>query len=126
MAEEHLAFEYFVSEKNGFLVASLIGSLSGSAVPKLQELHSQIAGSCDSKKVILNLRDLTLLSKDSIPAFAMLQKTVREKEMTLKICGLKPGVRDLLEKTGILRVHEVSDNLQIAIQSLTTERKRAA
>lgn len=114
-----MEFEFFVSEKNEFFVATLIGKMDFRASEQVEALHTQLSNSVDSRRFILNLRDLESISKDLIPAFAQIQKTARsKKDGGLRLCGLKPGVREQLEKAGILRAAEISDNLQTAISAL--------
>ena len=121
-----LDFEYFISEKNGFVVASLIGTIGANVEAKLRELQESLAQRQEAKRVAINLRDVSSISKDCIPLLAMMQKTVRDKNASLRVCGLKPEIKEQLEKAGILRPNEISDNLQTALQSFMANIKRAA
>ena len=118
-------FQYFISEKNGFVVASLVGLLEGSAGERFEQLSADIV-KCDFSKLVLNFRDVAGLSADLIPQFAKLQKMARDKEAELRICGLKPEIKDRLHKAGVLRPHELADNLQTALQSLISYVRRAS
>ncbi len=118
-------FQYFISEKNGFLVASLVGLLDQSSLPKFEELSTEISRA-DFKKFILNFRDVSGVTTESFQAIALLQKMVRARDADLRICGLRPDVKDRLHKAGILRPHELANNLQEALLSLMSAAKKVA
>ena len=110
-------FQYFISEKNGFVVASLVGLIEASSVERFEQLSLDIL-KADFSKLVINFRDVSGLSQDLIPVFAKLQKNARHRQADLRICGLKPEIKDRLHRAGILRPHELSDNLQTALQSM--------
>lgn len=118
-------FQYFISEKNGFVVASLIGLIEVDALPRFEQLAADIFKS-EFSKLVINFRDVSGLSPELIPHFARLQKQAREKQADLRICGLKPEIKDRLHRAGVLRPHELSDNLQAALQSMINYVKRAS
>jgi anti-anti-sigma regulatory factor len=69
--------------------------------------------------VVLNLRDVgQTIERIQYPAFAKLQKTIREKGAELKICNIHPDLRKTLVDAGLLRVKELANNLPEALQSL--------
>ena len=111
-------FDYVVSEKNGYIVVSLAGRLDESVLPKLSALHQQLENNEVSKRLVLNMQELAEFSKDVVRAFALLQKSVRDKKIEMRVCSLQPSVKDVLEKAGVLREREVMDNLQTALLSL--------
>jgi anti-anti-sigma regulatory factor len=119
------AFQYFISEKNGFVVASLVGFLEASSVERFEQLSLDIFKS-EFTKLVINFRDVSTLAPEMIPVFARLQKSARDKHAHLRICGLKPDIKERLNKAGILRPHELTDNLQAALKSMITSVKRAA
>lgn len=118
-------FQYFISEKNGFAVASLVGLLDQSCLQKFDELNTELSNSTFNK-LILNFRDVSGVTTESIKAVALLQKMARAREADLRICGLRPEVKERLQKAGILRPHELSDNLQSALHSLMSIVKKVA
>jgi anti-anti-sigma regulatory factor len=118
-------FQYFISEKNGFVVASLVGLVEINAIERFEQLANDILKS-EFTKLVLNFRDVGGFSPELIPHFARLQKMAREKRADLRICGLKPEIKDRLHRAGVLRPHELSDNLQTALQSMINYVRRAA
>ncbi len=122
---DSLEFTYFISEKNGFIVASLVGMLETASLSRLEQLGEEIL-KCEFSKIVFNFRDVPTFSQDLIPVFARLQKQARGKKADLRICGLKPEIKDRLAKAGILRPHELADNLQTALLSMISAAKKAA
>jgi anti-anti-sigma regulatory factor len=49
--------------------------------------------------------------------FVRLQKAIREMPAELRVCGLHPEFKKLLEEKGLLRHSELSNNLQDALKS---------
>lgn len=115
-------FEFFISEKNAFLVVSFIGSLDTKAMDKLSALQSEILSKPQARNIILNFRDATNISGDAIQFLTYLQRDIRVKPAELRICGLNPFFKEKLGKLGILRASELVDNLNIAIQSLAQKK----
>jgi anti-anti-sigma regulatory factor len=118
-------FQYFISEKNGFVVASLVGLLEEAAMKRFEQLNEDIF-KIDFSKLVINFRDVSGISNEIIPLFARLQKQARAKQADLRICGLKPDLKERLNRAGILRPHEQSDNLQAALQSMIAQVRRAS
>ncbi len=117
-------FQYFISEKNGFVVASLVGLLEGTSAERFDELTQDVL-KANFSRLVINLRDVSAFSSDLIPHFAKLQKHAREKNAEIRICGLKPDIKERLNRAGILRPHEITENLQTALQSMVGNFKRA-
>jgi anti-anti-sigma regulatory factor len=122
---EPFEFQYFISEKNGFVVASLVGMLEGTCMERFDRLSEDIF-KIEFSKLVLNFRDVSGMSVDLIPHVAKLQKSAREKNADLRICGLKPEIKERLSRAGVLRPHELTDNLQTALQSMINYVKRAS
>lgn len=118
-------FQYFISEKNGFVVASLVGLLEVASLERFEQLSADIFKS-EFSRLVLNFRDVSGFSPELIPNFARLQKAAREKNAELRICGLKPDIKERLNRAGVLRPHEQSDNLQSALQSMINYVRRAS
>lgn len=123
--QDPFEFQYFISEKNGFVVASLIGLIEIGGLERFEKLAEDIFKN-EFSKLVLNFRDVSGISNDLIPHFAKLQKTAREKQAELRICGLKPEIKERLSRAGVLRPHELTDNLQTALQSMINYVKRVA
>jgi anti-anti-sigma regulatory factor len=109
---------YFLSEKKGILIVSLIGPLNRSGREVLEACSKDILAS-GARWVILNFRDVGAeIETFLIPALAQLQKDIRKKPADLRIAGLHPGLRHTLEGRGVLRQQEISNNLAEALQAI--------
>lgn len=117
-------FQYFISEKNGFVVASLVGLIDANHGPRFEELSQEIM-KIEFSRLVINFRDVSAIAPDLIPHFARLQKSAREKSADLRICGLKPEIKERMHRAGILRPHELADNLQAALQSMIAMVRKA-
>jgi len=110
------SFNYFVSSKGIFMVISLIGPVNDRAVPVLQSLHSEIRDNSEASLFIFNFRDMLELSGDAVCLLAQIQKDIRCKPSEVRLCGLRPKLKNKLLSRGIIRTSEIFDNLQVAIQ----------
>jgi anti-anti-sigma regulatory factor len=115
---------YFLSEKEVasqkavILLISLAGPISRSTADVLDKLIEDVEKRSPGW-VVLNLRDVgQTIERIQYPAFAKLQKTIREKGAELKICNIHPDLRKTLVDAGLLRVKELANNLPEALQSL--------
>jgi anti-anti-sigma factor len=110
--------QYFLSEKKGIAVVSFAGKLSRENEPVLQQCAAELIEK-RPKFVILYLRDLgSRMDIAALPAFARLQKAVRELPAEMKVCSPHPELRALLEEKGLLRPNELCNNLVEALQAL--------
>ncbi|MFL5814934.1 MAG: STAS domain-containing protein [Bdellovibrionia bacterium] len=107
-----------VSQKSVILLISLAGPINRSNAAVLDKLIEELEKRSPGW-VVLNLRDVgSSIERTQYPAFAKLQKTVRDKGAELKICSVHPNLRTTLVDAGLLRVNEITNNLPEALQSL--------
>jgi anti-anti-sigma factor len=116
---------YFLSEKevasqkSVILLISLAGPINRATADVLDKLIEELEKRSPGW-VVLNLRDIgSSIERTQYPAFAKLQKTVRDKGAELKICSVHPDLRSVLVDAGLLRVKEIANNLPEALQSLS-------
>ncbi len=58
------------------------------------------------------------MDKILVPAFARLQKTIREKGAILRLSSIHPALRKFLNAQRLLREKELTNNLAEALQNL--------
>lgn len=124
-SSEAYAFQAFISEKNGFVVVSLVGLLEEQTLARFEECVADVQ-KLEYARLVINFRDVTGLTSDCIPAVARLQKSARDRQAELRLCGVRPELKEKLHRAGILRPHELSDNLQTALQSLVVAMRKSA
>lgn len=120
--EDRVEFDYFISEKNEFLVVSFLGKIDNNCLDKLSNLKQEILSKEQVKFVVLNFRDSIDIVGEAIQAFTHFQKDIRAKPAELRVCGLNPNIKDKLIRLGLLRGNEIVDNLNVAIQSLAKKK----
>ena len=130
MIQQPSQFSYFISEKdlssqNGILlVIALMGPISRSNAPIFEKFLDELSQK-QAHWVIINLRDVEKdVERPMFPVFARLQKLIRDKPAELKLCGVHPELRVVLEQAGILRATEVVNNLAMALQTLSPRSNR--
>lgn len=102
---------YFVSKSDLVVVISFQGALNEAALPELQRCQEEIQNVGDARFFILNFSQATTVSSHAAPMLAQLQRSVRSKEMKIRICGLPIEIREKLEALGIVRRSEVGTDL---------------
>jgi anti-anti-sigma regulatory factor len=111
--------EFFVSEKNHFLVISLLGTLTKTTLPVLEKIQDELAQR-DAKLIVLNCYDLHRVEVGGVPGIVRLQKMIRDRPSThLRICFLKPDISKFLMESGAVRPNELCNNLLEALKDLT-------
>jgi anti-anti-sigma regulatory factor len=119
------AFQYFVSEKNGIFVVTFVGDMIYTAATPLDTLRAEIETRKDLKLIVLYFRDVNNVASDVMPQLTLLQKSAR-KSSVLRICSLKPVIKEKLVRSGVVRGAELADNLQAALSSIKGTLKIAA
>jgi anti-anti-sigma regulatory factor len=112
---------YFIAEKHGILVVSLVGAISKASEEVLKKCVDEIEKS-QARSVVLNFLGVDRVEKPGIPEFTRLQLLVRRKPAELRVCFLRPTVAAFLNDAGVLRPTEVSQGLKEAIVSLAFRR----
>jgi anti-anti-sigma regulatory factor len=117
--ESPSSLQYFIAEKNAVMIISWIGEFSHETSGVIEKCREDV-GNSTAKWVILNLRDLKpSMDKITVPIFARLQKTVREKPAILRLTSVHPELRGFLLQQGVLRPDELTNNLAEALRGIT-------
>jgi anti-anti-sigma factor len=79
-------------------------------------LHSQVGDAIQKHgEVVLQLDKVEFLDSSGLGALVRLMQAARAKAGDLKLCGVPPKVRKILELTNLLKQFEVYDSLEEAI-----------
>ena len=79
-------------------------------------LHSQVGDAIQKHgEVVLQLDHVEFLDSSGLGALVRLMQAARAKAGDLKLCGVPPKVRKILELTNLLKQFEVYDSLEEAI-----------
>ena len=109
-------FQYFISTNTPFAVVTFVGEMNKEASELLNECEQKIQD-ISAKFYILYFRDVTGIAMESIPFLASLQQKLRAKG-ELRLCSLRPDVKDKLTKMGVVRGKELTDNLKATLLQL--------
>jgi anti-anti-sigma factor len=125
MIQQSGQLTYFLSEKEvpsqkaKILLISLAGPLNRNTSETFDKLIEEVAQK-SAGWVVVNMRDVAQpIERTQFPAFARLQKIIREKPAELKICSIHPELRKTLQDAGLLRFKELANNLSEALESLS-------
>lgn len=113
---------FFISEKNSVVVASLAGALSKDTKGVIEECKQQILN-IDAKHVILCFQDATHIDFIGAEALAQLQKSIRGIPAQLQLCMLPPQIKKLLFERGLIRREEIVGTLVQALKTVQTPLK---
>ena len=108
--------QYFISEKDSFLVVSFVGPISRETIPVLEKCKAEIAQSA-AKKIVINFRDVTDVGLHGIGPLIQLQKVCRDKG-GYRICSVRPDLKKFLDEKGAIRGDELVPNLREALLAL--------
>ena len=75
------------------------------------------AAEADAAKLLINLGDVTYMDSATLGELLSTRQTMSERGGSLRICGLQPRVRTLLELTGLLSALDVHDSEAEALEA---------
>ena len=117
--ESTTSLQYFIAEKNAVMIVSWIGEFSYETSGIIEKCREDLSKS-PAKWIILNLRDLKpTMDKITVPIFARLEKSIREKPAVLRLTSVHPDLKNFLLQQGVLRPEELTNNLAEALRSIT-------
>src|SRR5689334_11659007 len=97
--------EFFISEKQDFLVVALLGTINKANAPLIEKCQLEVL-THSASYVVLSLHDVTQLDTGGIPALVRFQKAIRDKPAELRICFVKPEFHKILNGAGAIRPNE--------------------
>lgn len=110
-------FQYFVAASAPFLVVSFVGRIDKDSLEKLEKAEAEMNSQENLKYVILYFREVPNVSLEAISALTGIQRRIREKYQ-LRVCSLKPDLKQRLIRMGVVRGLELTDNLQTTLLDL--------
>jgi anti-anti-sigma factor len=70
-----------------------------------------------ASRLLLDFRDVSLLSSSALASLMRLDRRLKQKHGSLKLCGLKPVQMELFRVTGLDRVFELFPDEQSALDT---------
>lgn len=113
---DHEKLEYYIADRNGTAIVSFIGSLTNASASALTPCLAQFEATDTGKYrlVIINFRDCEI-EEEAFQIVERIQMAVRKKEATLKLCGFRPEFKQRLMTSGLIRPHEIFNNIKDAL-----------
>lgn len=108
--------QYFISEKNGTAVISLIGEINSKTVHILEECLHDIHR-IHAENIVLNMHDIYEIDDRVVKVFAQLQACIRENPAALRVCFLRPDIKDMLLAFNAIKPAELKNNLIECLKS---------
>jgi len=101
----------------GALVVDVAGEVDSSSAEQFRErLVSLIGG--DTKHLIVNLADLTYINSSGLGALVAGCKRVRALDGTLKVCGVRRSIAEVMQLIRLDKIIEVHDTEEQALAAL--------
>jgi len=100
------------------LVVTMVGRLNFLAVQTLLSCKAEINRLSQNeciKFVVFYCRDVDVITGDAISVLTQMQVEIRARGCGLNICSLKPEVKEKLVNMGVVRRHELTDNMRDAL-----------
>ena len=86
-----------------------------------QAIHTIIESVAPPPRIILDLRHVVFISENFIALAARILKELRPRSGVLKLCHANRTTQEVLELTRLTRVVHVCEDLQTALETITSE-----
>jgi hypothetical protein len=118
-------FEYLLKKHGPAIVVTLMGPINHTAISKLEGLRNDIAEFQDVFLFIFNFKGVPRVSLDAFGEIVKVQMAIREREgAKLLIAEINQEVKTKLLKEGIIRTHELTDDLKVALTQISLGEKK--
>lgn len=113
--EEYMEFQYKVIEKQDYIFITLKGKMSKESKDQLKTCLAESLSS-SAKTAVLILKDINSIDLSMNRDFTLFQHELRNSNKTIFLVGLKSLLKEDLVSRGLLRNHEVKNNLEDIIE----------
>jgi anti-anti-sigma factor len=105
-----MSFQVNVQHANGVAVVSCAGRIvRGEAT---QSLKKAVTSQCDARVVVLDLSDVEIVDGGGLGVLVYLRRWTQENGIQMKLVNPSPFVYELLDRTHLTRVFEISSIAQ--------------
>ena len=114
---DNQTLEYYVASKGGLVIITLVGAFKDCEATVAKCIADVV--SANAQHCIIYARDMTALPPSAFKDMVHLQNTLRQQfGGNFKICSLNPTLKVNLLAKGIVRQHELTNNLKETVFSL--------
>lgn len=98
--------EVHLREEGSETVIELIGRLDTTTSPQFEQAIEPILKG-EALKVKVDCSRLDYVSSSGLRLFLMLQKNIKAKKGSLRLCGLNPAIREVFNVTGFSAIFRI-------------------
>ena len=107
--------EYSVTIHNPMIVILFSGTFNVSCVETLEQCKGEALVVKEVTHVIVDFTNVKNFTLEGVPAFVQFQKSMRVRNLHLRLSGLSDELRVKLVRLGVIRQSEVSPSLKDAL-----------
>ncbi len=105
-----------IKEQGDVLILGFLdGDLTSDLAAGVGEELGAAAAREDSKKVVLNFSGVQFVCSDVLAKVVILNKRMRQKQGSLKLCGVSKNIREILAITKLDTILDIVDSEQEAL-----------
>lgn len=119
--QENKGLDYFISQKDGYVVVCFIGAMSRTTTEVLELCQKELLETA-AANVVLSFHYVSEVEVSAFPPLVKLQRTIRDRAQNLRVCQLKPEIKKLLLQAAAIRFEELFESLSEALHSFVTEK----
>lgn len=110
-----MEFQYRVIEKDDYIFITFKGKISKDSKDKLKTCLAESLAS-DAKTAVLIMNNINSIDLSMNRDFTLFQHELRNSKKTIYLVGLKYLLKEDLSSRGLLRNHELRNNLEEIIE----------
>lgn len=105
-----------VTERNGYALVTLAGSIDGKTAPEVQEQLRPVFDG--SGNVVMDMTAVDYMSSAGLRLLLLIYRDFTARRRKLVLAGLSPEIRTVMQHTGFLGFFSLADNVEQAQQAL--------
>ena len=105
-----------VTERNGYALVTLAGSIDGKTAPEVQEQLRPVFDG--SGNVVMDMTAVDYMSSAGLRLLLLIYRDFTARRRKLVLAGLSPEIRTVMQHTGFLGFFSLADNVEQAQQVL--------
>jgi len=113
-----------IEDRSGVTVVSFLefSVLDRAQIDKIGEELVSLVEEKNKKKILINFEGVDYLSSTVLGKLIALHKRLALKKGELKLCGIKPSIREVFEITRLDKVFDIYDDENTALFNFSTGR----
>lgn len=105
-------FNYLLSKNGPITLLAFSGALTLESCADFDHCINQVFSDSATRFIVIDMSHVLNITMDLIPAFVQFQKTARNKNQEIRLCGIGPDLKEKLLKLGVIRHRELSGTMK--------------